>query len=71
MSKNAKALSIKTRDRIKGVQNDWIKKLKNAPKIPEDKMYRVKEALEAMAAIYLEQAEKMYESKIKELMGDN
>lgn len=70
LSKNAKALYIKCRDSIKDAQNNVIKKLKRQTDISQDENHSIQGQVTSIADKYIGQAEKLLETKQKELVGD-
>lgn len=70
LSKNAKQLFIKCRDSIKDVQNKTIKSLKRKDGVSEDLVRNIENQLKALGDKYISEAEKILESKQKELLGD-
>lgn len=70
LSKSAKSFFIKCRDDIKDIRTQYIKKVKNVDKLPQDTSFRVQEYIEVFTNQYIQQAEKILETKQKELMGD-
>ncbi|KAK2587047.1 hypothetical protein KPH14_011001 [Odynerus spinipes] len=70
LSKSAKSFFIKTRDDIKDIRTNQIKKLKNLEKLPQDTFFRVQGYVEILTNQYISKAEKILETKQKELMGD-
>lgn len=70
LAKNAKAFFVKCRDNVKNVQNEFIKKVKNNTSISEDDNHAVQAQLTEIANDYVEQAEKIFETKQKELLNN-
>lgn len=70
LSKSAKSFFIKCRDDIKDIRTQYIKKVKNVDKLPQDVSLRVQGYIEVFTNQYIEKAEKILETKQKELMGD-
>ncbi|XP_035734106.1 ribosome-recycling factor, mitochondrial-like [Vespa mandarinia] len=70
LSKSAKSFFIKCRDDIKDIRTQYIKKVKNIDKLPQDASLRVQGYIEVFTNQYIEKAEKILETKQKELMGD-
>ncbi|XP_058125636.1 ribosome-recycling factor, mitochondrial [Anopheles ziemanni] len=72
LARNAKALYIKCRDRIKDAQNQSIKKLKKQPGsgVSEDDAFQAQAQITAIAEGFIKEAEKIMESKQSELLGD-
>lgn len=70
LAKNAKTLFIKCRDTIKDAQNQVIKKVKKQTEISEDLNFQVQAQVTAIANGYIKEAEKMFEVKQAELLGD-
>lgn len=70
LAKNAKALFIKCRDHIKDAQNEVLRKVKRNTEIPEDDNHSAQGQLTQIADEYVAQAEKMLETKQKELLGN-
>ncbi|KAJ3663120.1 hypothetical protein Zmor_007429 [Zophobas morio] len=71
LAKNAKALFIKCRDAVKDVQNKQIKSLKKKDKLSEDLVKNCEQQVVAIANTYVTEAEKILESKQKELLMKN
>lgn len=71
LSKNAKSLFIKYRDTIKDIQNANIKKLKKQTEISKDDMFAVQNQISAIADKYIAEADKLMQTKQKELSGDS
>uniref|UniRef100_A0A1I8P6V6 Ribosome-recycling factor, mitochondrial n=1 Tax=Stomoxys calcitrans TaxID=35570 RepID=A0A1I8P6V6_STOCA len=71
LSKNAKNLFTKYRDTIKDIQNNSIKKLKKQTDISKDDMFSVQNQLTAVADQYIAEADKILQTKQKELIGDS
>lgn len=70
LAKNAKALFIKCRDHIKDAQNEVLRKVKHNKEISEDDNHSAQGQLTQIANEYVAQAEKMLETKQKELLGN-
>ena len=71
LSKNAKSLFIKCRDHIKDIQNQNIKKVKKNSDISQDLNHQIQEQITAIAKNFVTEAEKLMETKQKELsLGD-
>lgn len=70
LAKNAKALYNTCRDHIRDVQNDILRKLKRNSDITEDDSHSANAKVVAIAAEYTAQAEKMFHTKEKELLGN-
>lgn len=70
LAKNAKSLYIKCRDSIKDAQNQNIKKVKKLTDISEDLNFQVQTQITAIANDYINEAEKLLETKQSELLGD-
>ncbi|KAF7418545.1 hypothetical protein HZH68_001198 [Vespula germanica] len=70
LSKSAKSFFIKCRDDIKDIRTQYVKKVKNVDKLPQDVSLRVQGYIEVFTNQYIEKAEKILETKQKELMGD-
>ncbi|KAI4496382.1 hypothetical protein M0804_000192 [Polistes exclamans] len=70
LSKSAKSFYIKCRDDMKEVRTEYIKKVKNVSKLPQDVSLRVQGYIDVYTNQYIEKAEKILETKQKELMGD-
>lgn len=70
LSKSAKSFYIKCRDDMKEVRTEYIKKVKNVNKLPQDVSLRVQGYIDVYTNQYIEKAEKILETKQKELMGD-
>lgn len=70
LAKNAKALFIKCRDHIKDAQNEVLRKVKQNKEISEDENHSAQNQLTEISTPYVEQAEKMLETKQKELLGN-
>lgn len=70
LAKSAKALFIKCRDHIKDAQNEFVKKVKNNTAIAEDENFSAQAQIMEIASGYVTRAEKMYETKQKELLGN-
>lgn len=70
LAKNAKSLFIKCRDHIKNVQNEFIRKIKSNTKISEDDNFAACGQVTGMADEYVAQAEKIFETKQKELLNE-
>ncbi|XP_066590417.1 ribosome-recycling factor, mitochondrial isoform X2 [Prorops nasuta] len=71
LSKAAKALYIKCRDKCKKIQNDYIRKLENKEGYPDDKKHRIKGFLEVLCNQYIKQAETLLKAKQTELLGES
>lgn len=71
LSKNAKALFIKYRDNIKDIQNSTIKKLRKQSDISKDEIFDVQNQITAIADKYIGEADKLLQTKQKELLGDS
>lgn len=69
LAKNAKAIFVKHRDGIKDVQNNTIKKLKKQSDVSQDDSMIIQNQLKAITDKYLQQAEKLLETKQSELLG--
>lgn len=69
LSKNAKTLFIKYRDSIKDIQNNSVKKLKKQTDISKDDIFAVQNQIGAIADKYITEADKLLQSKQKELLG--
>uniref|UniRef100_A0AAG5D9P0 Ribosome-recycling factor, mitochondrial n=1 Tax=Anopheles atroparvus TaxID=41427 RepID=A0AAG5D9P0_ANOAO len=73
LARNAKALYIKCRDRIKDTQNQSIKKLKKQSgggEVSEDDAFQAQTQITAIAEGFIREAEKIMELKQTELLGD-
>ncbi|XP_015185385.1 PREDICTED: ribosome-recycling factor, mitochondrial [Polistes dominula] len=70
LSKSAKSFYIKCRDDMKEVRNEYIKKVKNVDKLPQDVSLRVQGYIDTFINQYIAKAEQILETKQKELMGD-
>lgn len=70
LSKNAKALFVKYRDAIRGVQNEHIRKLKKQPELGKDDAFAAQAQITAIADRFISEADKLLASKQKELLGD-
>lgn len=70
LAKNAKSLFIKCRDHIKDTQNEVLRKVRNNTTISEDENHSAQGQLTEIAGEYVVQAEKMLETKQKELLGN-
>ncbi|XP_017005458.2 ribosome-recycling factor, mitochondrial [Drosophila takahashii] len=70
LSKNAKALFVKYRDAIRGVQNEHIRKLKKQPELGKDDAFAAQAQVAAIADRFISEADKLLASKQKELLGD-
>ncbi|KAI4500123.1 hypothetical protein M0802_004540 [Mischocyttarus mexicanus] len=70
LSKSAKAFYIKSRDDMKNIRTEYIKKVKSIDKLPNDVSLRVQEYIDVFTNQYIEKAGKILENKQKELMGD-
>lgn len=70
MAKNAKALHIKYRDQIKNIQNEFIRKIRDNSSITQDDSHAAQAQLTEIASDFLVQAEKIFEKKQKELLGN-
>lgn len=70
LSKNAKTLFIKCRDSIKDNQNNAIKKVKKQTGLSEDLVHDVQLQITSIADSYLEEAQKLLDSKQQELIGE-
>uniref|UniRef100_A0A1B0AVT3 Ribosome-recycling factor, mitochondrial n=1 Tax=Glossina palpalis gambiensis TaxID=67801 RepID=A0A1B0AVT3_9MUSC len=71
LSKNAKTCFIKYRDLIKDIQNNVIRKLKKKENISKDDVYAMQTQITAISDKYICEAEKLLQSKQKELLGDS
>lgn len=71
LAKNAKALFIKCRDGIKDVQNTFIRKVKNQKEISEDLNRSLQTQITAFGDKYIGEADKILQSKQKELLGND
>lgn len=70
LAKNAKILFTKCRDHIRDAQNEVLRKVKHNQEISEDDNHIAQGQLTEIAAEYVEKAEKMLETKQKELLGN-
>jgi len=72
LSKNAKALFIRSRDNIKDVQNKFLKTIKNKEKdgLAKDISQIVSEYVDYTASEHISTAEKIMEAKQQELLKD-
>ncbi|KAL2718531.1 hypothetical protein V1478_012407 [Vespula squamosa] len=70
LSKSAKSFFIRCRDDIKDIRTQYVKKVKNVDKLPHDISLRVQGYIEVFTSQYIEKAEKILETKQKELKGD-
>ncbi|XP_017122112.1 ribosome-recycling factor, mitochondrial [Drosophila elegans] len=70
LSKNAKALFVKYRDAIRGVQNEHIRKLKKQPELGKDDAFAAQAQVTAIADRFISEADKLLASKQKELLGE-
>lgn len=68
--KNAKALFVKCRDHIKDAQNEVLRKVRQKSEISEDDNHSAQGQLMEIATEYVARAEKMLETKQKELLGN-
>lgn len=71
--KNAKTLFVKCRDKIRDIQNKYVKTVKNKEKsegLSQDDVRSINEQLKIIADQYIEQAEKMTNDKQQELKGE-
>ncbi|XP_044269238.1 ribosome-recycling factor, mitochondrial [Tribolium madens] len=71
LAKSAKTLFIKCRDGIRDVQNKQVKSLKKKDKIADDMARNSEQQIIAIADGFIAEAEKILESKQKELIGKN
>ncbi|EEZ98734.1 ribosome-recycling factor, mitochondrial [Tribolium castaneum] len=71
LAKSAKTMFIKCRDGIRDVQNKQVKSLKKKDKVSEDMARNSEQQIVAIADAYIAEAEKILESKQKELVGKN
>lgn len=69
LAKNAKTLFTKCRDAIKETQNQALKKLKKKEKVPEDDLHSCVAQIGALSEKFMQQAEKLLETKQQELLG--
>lgn len=69
MAKNAKAIFTKCKTDIRDVQQKQIKALKRKEGLSEDTNRQLQQQLIAIADTYISEAEKILESKQKELLG--
>ncbi|XP_043278227.1 ribosome-recycling factor, mitochondrial [Venturia canescens] len=69
LSKNAKVLFLKCRDGIKDTRSKEINNLKKSPSLSEDAVRRVQTQIEALSEQFIKDAEKIFETKQKELLG--
>lgn len=69
LAKNAKILYIKCRDSMKDVQSDYIKKIKKQTGVSEDLVFSVTKQINAMCEEYQVQARRLFDAKLKELLG--
>lgn len=69
LSKNAKALFIKCRDNVRDVQNNAIKKIKKKTGLSEDLVHDVQLQVTSIADSYIEEAQKLLDTKQQELIG--
>lgn len=70
LAKNAKTMFIKCRDNVKDVQNDFLRKIKNNSTISSDDNFAAQGQLTEMANKFIEQAEKIFETKQNELLNN-
>lgn len=70
LAKGAKVLFTKCREHIKDAQTEVIRKIKNNKKIAEDENHSAQAQVTEMADVYVAQAEKMLDTKQKELLGN-
>ncbi|XP_059613363.1 ribosome-recycling factor, mitochondrial [Phlebotomus argentipes] len=70
LAKGAKALFIKCRDTIRTTQNDTVKKIKRSDSVSEDIGYNIQHQIVAIGDKFVAEAEKIHETKHKELLGD-
>lgn len=70
LAKNAKALFNKCRDHIRDAQNEVLRKVKHNTEVSQDDSHSAQGQLTEIANKYTEQAEKMLETKEKELLGN-
>jgi ribosome recycling factor len=69
LAKNAKTLFIKCRDSIRDVQVKQVKSLKKKDKLSQDTARNFEQQVIAIADGFISEAEKILESKQKELIG--
>jgi ribosome recycling factor len=69
LAKNAKTLLIKCRDSIRDVQVKQVKSLKKKDKLSQDTARNFEQQVIAIADGFISEAEKILESKQKELIG--
>ncbi|XP_018335368.1 ribosome-recycling factor, mitochondrial [Agrilus planipennis] len=70
LAKNAKSLFVKYRDAIKDVKNKEIKSLKKKKTASEDQLKVVEQQVATLTDSYILEAEKVYNSKTGELLGE-
>ncbi|XP_025417015.1 ribosome-recycling factor, mitochondrial [Sipha flava] len=71
LSKGAKALFVKSKDIIKGIQNKNIKSLKDNDTLSTDLVHDLQNQITALADKYVSEAERIMEEKQNELKGDS
>lgn len=69
LAKNAKQLYIKCRDNIKDVQMKHVKDLKKKQSMSEDVVAQTEQQILALADVYLNQAQTVYNNKCNELLN--
>ncbi|KAG8230042.1 hypothetical protein J437_LFUL000878 [Ladona fulva] len=69
LSKNAKSLFIKCRDSLKDVQTKFIKGLKGKDHVSKDDVFSAQQQITTLCNFYVAEAEKIMETKQKELLG--
>ena len=70
MAKNAKSLLVKHRDNLKDFQNKQLKSLKDQKNASQDLVRRVQDQVKALCQNYVSEAEKLVETKQKEVLGE-
>ncbi|RZC34593.1 ribosome-recycling factor, mitochondrial, partial [Asbolus verrucosus] len=71
LAKNAKSFFIKCRDAVRDVQTKQVKNLKKKDKISQDVARNAELQIISIADGFISQAEKILESKQKELTGND
>lgn len=72
MVKGAKAHCVKCKDRLRDIQNKYIKTLKkNQSNVSDDIIHSAQEQVVAITETYMDEAEKILIAKQNELLGSN
>lgn len=69
LAKGAKAHFVKCKDKLKDIQNKYIKSLKKKSSVSEDTIHQAQEQIIAITDSYVKEAERILTAKQNELLG--